>query len=98
MRIWVKPDRLAHLGITIPEIIAAIRATGGTIVTVDDQETLAAQAALAAQGLFVEPTSAVCYAAIARARRSSDPRDPLSSGEVVQPLCGSGLKTVKPCA
>ena len=26
MRIWVKPDRLAHLGITIPEIIAAIRA------------------------------------------------------------------------
>ncbi|MDX2451736.1 efflux RND transporter permease subunit, partial [Desulfosarcina sp.] len=26
MRIWVKPDRLAHLGITIPEIIDAIRA------------------------------------------------------------------------
>jgi len=26
MRIWIKPDRLAHLGITVPEIIAAIRA------------------------------------------------------------------------
>ena len=26
MRIWVKPDRLAHLGISIPEILDAIRA------------------------------------------------------------------------
>ncbi|MCZ6471475.1 MAG: efflux RND transporter permease subunit [Gammaproteobacteria bacterium] len=26
MRIWIKPDRLAHLGITVPEIIDAIRA------------------------------------------------------------------------
>ena len=26
MRIWVKPDRLAHLGITIPEILEAVRA------------------------------------------------------------------------
>jgi len=26
MRIWVKPDRLAHLGITVPEITSAIRA------------------------------------------------------------------------
>ncbi|MBW2607795.1 MAG: efflux RND transporter permease subunit [Deltaproteobacteria bacterium] len=25
MRIWIKPDRLAHLGITVPEIIDAIR-------------------------------------------------------------------------
>ena len=25
MRIWVKPDRLAKLGITIPEIVAAVR-------------------------------------------------------------------------
>ncbi len=26
MRIWIKPDRLAHLGISVPEIIDAIRA------------------------------------------------------------------------
>ncbi len=26
MRIWIKPDRLAHLGISVPEIVAAIRA------------------------------------------------------------------------
>jgi HAE1 family hydrophobic/amphiphilic exporter-1 len=26
MRIWVQPDKLAHLGITVPEIIGAIRA------------------------------------------------------------------------
>ncbi len=25
MRIWIKPDRLAHLGISVPEIISAIR-------------------------------------------------------------------------
>ena len=25
MRIWIKPDRLAHLGITVPEIVNAIR-------------------------------------------------------------------------
>ena len=25
MRIWIKPDRLAHLGITVPEIVDAIR-------------------------------------------------------------------------
>ena len=26
MRIWIKPDRLAHLGISVPEIVTAIRA------------------------------------------------------------------------
>jgi HAE1 family hydrophobic/amphiphilic exporter-1 len=26
MRIWIKPDRLAHLGISVPEIVEAIRA------------------------------------------------------------------------
>jgi HAE1 family hydrophobic/amphiphilic exporter-1 len=26
MRIWIKPDRLAHMGITIPEILDAVRA------------------------------------------------------------------------
>ena len=26
MRIWIKPDRLAHLGVTVPEIVDAIRA------------------------------------------------------------------------
>ena len=26
MRIWIKPDRLAHMGITVPEIVDAIRA------------------------------------------------------------------------
>jgi HAE1 family hydrophobic/amphiphilic exporter-1 len=26
MRIWIKPDRLAHLGISVPEIVDAIRA------------------------------------------------------------------------
>ena len=25
MRIWIKPDRLAQMGITVPEIIDAIR-------------------------------------------------------------------------
>ncbi|WP_206673539.1 threonine synthase [Pseudactinotalea terrae] len=85
-----------------PQILAAIRGSGGTIVTVDDDQVLQAQTDLAAQGLFVEPTSAVCYAAVEHARTAGAPRDPddealeaLRTGEVVVPLCGSGLKTGK---
>ena len=58
----------------------------GTVLTVDDDEILAARAELAAEGLYVEPTSAVCWAA---ARRGGNGLD---SGDVVIPLCGAGIK------
>lgn len=68
------------------QILAAIRDTGGTVVTVDDDDVRAARAQLAAEGLYVEPTSAVCWAAW-----SAVP-ERLRDGDVVIPLCGAGLK------
>ncbi len=71
------------------QILAAIRAGGGAVVTVDDAEILAARTELAAQGLFVEPTAAACWAAV-RNRVSTVPA--LGGDDVVVPLCGAGLK------
>jgi threonine synthase len=69
------------------QILAAVRATGGTIVTVTDDQVHAAHAALARAGLYVEPTSAVCWAAIQAGAAPSS---------AVAPLCGSGLKSKPP--
>ncbi|MCV7180247.1 threonine synthase, partial [Mycolicibacterium sphagni] len=54
-----------------------------------DAEILAARTELAEQGLFVEPTAAVCWAAV-RNRASTVPA--LGGDDVVVPLCGAGLK------
>ncbi|WP_213450573.1 threonine synthase [Rhizomonospora bruguierae] len=83
------------------QILAAVRETGGTIVTVDEEGTGAARADLAAQGLFVEPTSAVCWAALLAARAGTAPAGATWAGalphlraeSVVVPLCGAGLKS-----
>ena len=74
------------------QILQAIRATGGSIVSVTDDQTAAARDDLAAAGLFVEPTSAVCWAAVRDARRL------LRADDVVVPLCGAGLKAPAPSA
>jgi threonine synthase len=82
------------------QILAAVRATGGAIVAVSDAQVLAGRAELAAQGLYVEPTSAVCWAA---ARAAAQPAtdltwnwelaaDLLGADDVIVPLCGAGLK------
>jgi threonine synthase len=82
------------------QILAAVRATGGAIVAVSDEQVLAGRAELAAQGLYVEPTSAVCWAA-ARAAAQPAPDlawnwelavDLLGADDVILPLCGAGLK------
>ncbi|WP_445165287.1 pyridoxal-phosphate dependent enzyme [Mycolicibacterium sp. Dal123E01] len=80
------------------QILAAVRASGGTIVTVDDDAVVAGRHTLAqGEGLFVEPTAAVCYAAAAGAANRTGPgwqlvNDLLADGDVVIPLCGAGLK------
>jgi threonine synthase len=79
------------------QILAAVRASGGTFVTVQDDDILAARHVLAAEGLFVESTAAVCFAAAMTASERSGPgwslvRDALSGGEVVAALCGAGRK------
>lgn len=66
------------------QVLGAVRATQGEMITVDDAEIGAAQADLAAHGLFVEPTAAVCWAAVSQ--RGYD--------HAVVPLGGAGLKAV----
>lgn len=92
-----EPERLAEgetvaegVRIAVPvrgrEILAAVRGSGGALVGVPDEETLAAQRKLAHQGLYVEPSSAVALAALDHLRERL-------SGTVVVVLTGSGFKT-----
>ncbi|MEV7084936.1 pyridoxal-phosphate dependent enzyme [Streptomyces sp. NPDC093085] len=89
------------------QILRAVRATGGTVVAVPDQEIAAARTELAARGVFVEPTAAVCWAAVRAARTATGQtrgpaeaaaRTALTAPEVVVPLCGAGLKSPAPGA
>lgn len=50
------------------ETLAAVQDTVGQVLAVSDEETLTARDALARRGLYVEPTSAVAIAALARLR------------------------------
>jgi len=68
------------------EILAAVHATGGRIVKVDEPAIEQAGLALARQGCYVEITAAVTYAAWRGHGPSTE------SGPVVLPLCGTGLK------
>ena len=78
-------------GIAIPapprarQILRAVRETGGTFLTVTEDQIRTAQRDLAARGLFVEATGVVCWAAV----RATPPRP----GLTVVPLCGAGAKT-----
>jgi len=79
------------------QILAAIRDTGGTIVTVTEAQIRTAHTTLARAGLYVEPTAAVCWAAI-EAGLIQAPSRPTSRPHTVAPLCGSGLKSKAPTA
>jgi threonine synthase len=78
-------------GIAIPnpprarQILRAVRGTGGTFLTVTEDQIHAAQLDLARRGLFVESTGVACWAAV----RAAAPRP----GLTVVPLCGAGAKT-----
>lgn len=78
-------------GIAIPapprarRILRAVRETGGTFLTVTEDQIRTAQRDLAARGLFVEATGVVCWAAVTAA--------PPRPGLTVVPLCGAGAKT-----
>jgi threonine synthase len=77
------------------QILSAVKDSGGAVVTVSDDQIRAAQADLARSGLYVEPTSAVCWAAF---RAGLIPALPAPGPEprVVVPLCGTGLKSKPP--
>jgi len=68
-------------------ILAAVRESGGAILTVSDDEALATQRRLAHQGFYVEPTSALAVVALDRLRER------LAGLTVVVVLTGSGFKS-----
>ena len=70
------------IAIAAPARDAEVRAAVARVVTVEDDEILAAQDELARQGRFVEPTAAACFAG---ARFLTD-----DDGSVVAPLSGAG--------
>jgi len=65
-------------------LLAAVRASGGAVVSVDEREIATALAELLARGVYVEPTSAVAWAGLTHL--------PPVDGECVVVLTGSGLK------
>jgi threonine synthase len=72
--------------------LRAVRESGGTFVTVSDDEILAAQRVLASFGVFGEPAGVAGVAGIRRARRNGVVA---SSDRVLHVVTGSGLKDVK---
>ena len=73
-------------------VLRMIRARGGLLLAVTDEEMLQAQRELAAaEGLFCQPESAVTLAALKRLAGSG--RRFEEDGDVVLVLTGSGLKT-----
>jgi threonine synthase len=77
------------------QILAAVRDTGGAILTVSDDQVNAAHRALARAGLYVEPTAAACWAALQAGLIDTSPR-PDGGPVAIAPLCGSGLKAKPP--
>lgn len=75
--------------VRLPEILAALRASGGAAVALPEDAIAAATRALAAAGMFVEPTAAQPAAALERllAAGQIGPRE-----TTVLVLTGSGLK------
>ncbi len=82
-------------GIAIPrpprarQILRAVRASGGTFLTVTEDQIRDAQRDLAARGLYVESTGVACWAAV----RDHEAFSPDAGRSAVVPLCGAGLKT-----
>jgi threonine synthase len=71
------------------EVLAPVRATGGEIVAVTEDEIVRALGALAKKGFYVEPTSAAAAAGLSQLVA----RGAIKPGETtVLVLTGSGLK------
>jgi threonine synthase len=103
----VRPRSTVAEGIAIPrpprgaQILAAVRESGGCVVSVPEAAVAPAGRELARRGLFVEPTAALVWAAALLLRGLLEVRvqgeawrkaRALAAGTVVVPLCGSGLK------
>jgi threonine synthase len=70
------------------QMLEAIRATNGDVITVTDAETITALKKMAQMGFYIEPTSATAIAAVSHYQKEEDER-------VVVPLTGHGLKATE---
>ncbi len=68
------------------QILAAIRETEGTILTIGEEAIADAREKLAAKGFYVEITSAINYAGYLQYKKGKDE-------SIVIPLCGAGIKS-----
>ncbi len=90
----VEPARTIAEGIAInrpvhgKELLAAIAESGGSAVSVSEEEIARARNDLARVGLYVEPTSATAVAVLDKL-----PQSTIKEGDVVVTLTGSGLKS-----
>lgn len=86
-----RPSVAEGLAIASPvrgrRLLQAVRDSGGTCVTVEEEAIAEAQCTLAHQGFYVEPTSATAIVALDRVYRLAGPEE-----SIVVPLTGSGLK------
>ena len=72
----------------LDDMVAAVRESGGSVMTVTDDEIKAARHVLGHMGIYVEDTSAVVAAASRRYFKSGIN----NMRKVVIPLTGTGLK------
>jgi len=77
----------------LPEMLAALRVSGGGTVAIPEPEIAAARERLAAAGLYAEPTSASAEAALRHLRANGAIRP---DERAVMVLTGSGLKSPLP--
>jgi threonine synthase len=73
------------------QVLAALRASGGTAITVTEARITAAAVSLASSGIYVEPTAAVGIAAVTELRARGS--DAVLGDSPVVVLTGSGLKS-----
>jgi len=79
------------------QILEAVRATGGIIITAPEEDILGTRDYLAEKGFYVEPTTAATFAGYfnyVKEQSHSNAAD-AGSGKVLIPLCGAGLKSDK---
>jgi threonine synthase len=74
------------------EVLAALRESGGSAVSATEQEIIDGTLIATAQGLYIEPTSAL---AVAGARKLLQSRAIDQSETTVLVLTGSGLKATE---
>ena len=78
--------------VRLPEVLAAVRDSGGTIITASEDEIVQGFSQLARQGFFVEPTTGAVGAGLTKliAQDAIRPEETVSAI-----LTGSGLKAVE---